>query len=1019
VDAQINTVLSDGADSARCDASDARFAPQAQTLYDLLKAQALRTPEAEAILAPGRKALTFRDLLAQIESVHMALNARGLGRGDRVALLCGRGPEAATAALGIATCATCAPLNEAMTISEIEQGLARVKASAVVVINPASGALHDAARRLNIPLLECRPSALLPAGRLSIHGGHHVAPRSAGPAQPEDVAFVLSTSGTTARAKLVPMLHSEIVSRFHRFSCLFEPLDGDRCLNLMPLCYHHGLNTGLMLPLSSGSSVILPPAFSTDVFFTCLRELKPTWFTGSFTYHQAILAALEQQPDRAAGHTLTFARSGSGPLPGRVREGLERILGIRVIEAYGSTETGIVTGNPRRGRHKPGTVGKSPFDDVAIMDGDGALLPPGKLGEVVMRGPCVFAGYEQDPEANRRIFRDGWYRTGDLGSMDADGYLSLHGRLDELINRGGEKIAPREVDEVLLDHPAVADAASFPVPHPTLHQELVAAVVLREGASATEAELRRHVAERLVRFKVPRRVLIAPALPKGPTGKVNRRQLADHFKLGAGLGGTDARANVGGLEQVLLNLWRKALKDDRLGVDDDFFICGGDSLMAVDLLLKIENELKCELSLTTLMESPTVAELAQRIARGTTEPRSDTIHVNEKGSGRPLFAVAGRGGYAFRLIPALRSLGADQPCFALQPPGEDWASVGCTTIEAMAAHYLGEIRRIQPCGPYRLLGTSFGGIVVYEMARQLQSAGEAVEFLGIVDTTPPNCRFDDFRYVSRAPEDEGEPRPAPINAVTNRNERVIASHLRAREQYWVDGRSGERLFRGELTYFYCTGELVISGDDPRRLWQRLAPSGYRLVPLAGRHGSYDHDPQFAAFKDALRAVVSGAALDCRDPAAVFERTFRFERRRASQAIVDADGSEFVVEKRPAQGVVYISHCDGGILDISGWAVDAEPLQPAQTIVLFCGDRCVGYGACSLPRPAVARKFNSPMLHFAGYRFRVPVERVDAETLRLFVLSPCGSAAELRRGQVRPKAGQPAPPAEPRPGRHVA
>ena len=238
-----------------------------------------------------------------------------------------------------------------------------------------------------------------------------------------------------------------------------------------------------MLPLVAGSAVICPPAFDVETFLACMRDFSPTWFTASFTYHQAILEWLQQRPNALAGHRLRFMRAGSGPLPAHVREGIEKIVGAPLLEVYGTTETGTVAANSPVGTRKPGTVGTSPDNDIAIMDDDGNLLAAGMEGEVVVRGAIVFDGYENDPAANERIFRGEWYRTGDHGVIDADGCIKLLGRLDEVINRGGEKIAPREVDEALLAHEAVAEAVSFPVPHATLHQEIAAAVVPRGGAT--------------------------------------------------------------------------------------------------------------------------------------------------------------------------------------------------------------------------------------------------------------------------------------------------------------------------------------------------------------------------------------------------------------------------------------------------------------------------------------------------------------------------------------------------------
>jgi acyl-CoA synthetase (AMP-forming)/AMP-acid ligase II len=212
---------------------------------------------------------------------------------------------------------------------------------------------------------------------------------------------------------------------------------------------------------------------------------------------------------------------------------LEATFGAPVIEAYGMTEASHqMTSNPLPpATRKPGSVGLPAGPEVAIMDERGELLERGEIGEVVIRGDNVTDAYENNPGANAASFTDGWFRTGDQGRMDGEGYLTITGRLKEIINRGGEKISPREVDEVLLDHPAVDQVVTFAVPHPKLGEDVAAAVVLREGMPASEQDLRDFAAGRLAPFKVPRTVLLLDEIPKGATGKLQRIGLAEKLGL--------------------------------------------------------------------------------------------------------------------------------------------------------------------------------------------------------------------------------------------------------------------------------------------------------------------------------------------------------------------------------------------------------------------------------------------------------------------------------------------------------
>jgi acyl-CoA synthetase (AMP-forming)/AMP-acid ligase II len=214
---------------------------------------------------------------------------------------------------------------------------------------------------------------------------------------------------------------------------------------------------------------------------------------------------------------------------------LEELFGAPVIESYGMTEASHqMASNPLPPKpHKPSSVGLAAGPEMAIMDEAGNLLPPGGIGEVVIRGPNVTGGYDANPEANAKAFTHGWFRTGDQGRFDDEGYLYLTGRLKELINRGGEKVSPLEIDTVLMDHPAVAQAVTFAMPHEMLGEEVAAAVVLRDGQAASEAEIRDFVSGHVAPFKVPRRIIILEEIPKGATGKLQRIGLAQKLGLGA------------------------------------------------------------------------------------------------------------------------------------------------------------------------------------------------------------------------------------------------------------------------------------------------------------------------------------------------------------------------------------------------------------------------------------------------------------------------------------------------------
>jgi acyl-CoA synthetase (AMP-forming)/AMP-acid ligase II len=339
---------------------------------------------------------------------------------------------------------------------------------------------------------------------------------------------VLHTSGTTSRHKVVPLTHANVCASAANIARSLALTATDRCLNVMPLFHIHGLIAALLASLASGARVICSPGFNALQFFGLVKEHQPTWYTAVPTMHQAILARAERNPEAVKATRLRLIRSSSASLPPTVMLELERVFGAPVIEAYGMTEAAHqMASNPLPpAPRKPGSVGIAAGPEIAIMDEHGGLMARGEIGEVVIRGDNVTPGYANNPAANAAAFAHGWFRTGDQGVLDAEGYLRLTGRLKEIINRGGEKISPREVDEILLEHPAVAQAVTFGVPHDKLGEDVAAAIVLRDGAATTERELKAFAGQRLAAMKVPRQILFVAEIPKGATGKLQRLGLA-------------------------------------------------------------------------------------------------------------------------------------------------------------------------------------------------------------------------------------------------------------------------------------------------------------------------------------------------------------------------------------------------------------------------------------------------------------------------------------------------------------
>jgi len=504
----------------------------ADTILDLLGRGEAAAP---AIGAPGRAPLAFGALRDLARRTVDDLNRMGIGRGDRVAIVLPNGPEMAAGFVGIGAGATTAPLNPAYRAEEFEFYLSDLDAKALVIQQGMDSPSRAVAAARGIPIVELVPQPDAPAGSFALRGSLAGTPRASGPAGADDIALVLHTSGTTSRPKIVPLRHVNVTASAYHIGDTLALTPDDTCLNIMPLFHIHGLIAATLSSLAAGASVSCTPGFNAFRFFGWLDEARPSWYTAVPTMHQAILALAGRHRDSIERGRLRFVRSSSSSLPPQVMQALETTFGVPVIEAYGMTEAAHqMASNPLPPRpHLAGSVGIAAGPEIAIMDDGGRLLAPGDLGEVVIRGRNVTAGYENNPDANAKAFTDGWFRTGDQGVVDAEGYLRLTGRLKELINRGGEKISPLEVDVVLMDHPAVAQCVTFGVPHDKLGEDVAAAVVLREGAEVSDHALRDFLGERLAPFKVPRRILFLDEIPKGATGKLQRIGLAEKLGLSA------------------------------------------------------------------------------------------------------------------------------------------------------------------------------------------------------------------------------------------------------------------------------------------------------------------------------------------------------------------------------------------------------------------------------------------------------------------------------------------------------
>jgi amino acid adenylation domain-containing protein len=570
------------------------------------------SPRRPAILAPGRTPLTYRELFEQVTRVTMALHNLDVGSGHRVAVVIPNGPENAVATVAVACGSACAPLDPDLTSAECSRYFRDLGIDALLTTAELDSGARTAARRLGIPIVDLITDDDPRAGTLGLTA---VASITESVESVRD-AFVLPTSGTTARPKVVPLTQANVCTSAINTSTWLRLGAEDRLLNVLPLFHAHGLFSGLMATLAAGASIVCTPGFDPSQFFDWMEEFDPTWITAVPSVHQAILAASRDRPDTAGGNSLRFIRSSSASLPATVLVELEEKFRVPVIETYGMTETtSQIASNPLPpGRRKVGSAGLAVGCEIRICDDDGHWVQPGRVGHIVVRGLNVTHGYEGDAELKSEAFDEGWFKTGDLGYLDDDGYLFIVGRTKDIINRGGQKVSPREIEEVLIEHPAIGEVVAFGYRHPSLGEDVAAAVVPRPGKRITARALRTFAARRLARFKIPRRIHVVAEIPRSRTGKISRLTLAELLEAGdrdrAAPGRKTFIPPETPVERELAGIWQTLLQCGPVGCDDDFFSLGGDSLLAVQMLGRVREKTGRDIPVQVLFEFPALGEFA-------------------------------------------------------------------------------------------------------------------------------------------------------------------------------------------------------------------------------------------------------------------------------------------------------------------------------------------------------------------------------------------------------------------------
>ncbi len=700
-------------------------------------------PNSPALLSPDQNILTYNDLWQRITAVRGRLNEAGIGAEETVAVLAPQGPIQIIAVAGALSYCACAPLQPRTVFDEVLASLRSLSASALIVSSEFA-AEAKAASEMGLVVVYAL-SDLFPKEWHVVQSANRLKPSSSN----SDAVLYPMTSATTGASRIVPLSVANLDARASARVKSLRLAASDRQLLMMSLCHALGVENTLA-QFQAGGSVVVTGGFDPTAYRRWLEDLRPTWYDCAPAVHEAALAELKDAPPQLAT-SLRFIQSAGAALPPATKTALQSILKIPVFNDYGITETGPIATDAFVEVSPPdGAAGRACGPEVAVMATSGELLSAAEEGEIAVRGTAVFSGYLDDPQATHAAFRDGWFRTGDAGHLDENGNLYITGRLKEMINRGGEKISPAEVDGVFRSHPAVMEAAAFPVPHPTLGEDVACAVVLREGSESlvSSRELLSFAGQHLAPFKVPHRIHFVDKIPRGELGKPQRWLLTE--RLADKRAGPPAPAEVTELmtaNDVVINLheiWARILDREDLGFDEDFFEAGGDSLAAVNMLAEVDQRFGCQTGLVaaSFLDEPTLLHLAGLVGKPSPPrpSRSDSsdmliFPVHDMGCSVRMFCVPtdGEEGLYFRRLATHLS---GQMDVSIVRPANTWYSRSLFTFEHAGAEAAALIRQAQSQGPYFVSGYCYGGVVASEVARHLSLMGQDVWVI-LFDTPMP------------------------------------------------------------------------------------------------------------------------------------------------------------------------------------------------------------------------------------------------------------------------------------------
>jgi oxalate---CoA ligase len=801
-----------------------------QTIHQLLEVQGATHGKHLALTDGQGSSQTYANLLSTVDNLILDLYCAGINPRDRVSIVGPNGIDLAITLLAVSSFAAAIPLNPAYTTKEFESYFSELGAKWLVVFDGYETAALDAAHSLKIGIIRVsiRMFRVVDEKRRSFEVAS-VASISGGA---DDICLVLLTSGSTGRSKKVPLTQRNVLTSAAHIcdSLLLTP--ADKCLCMWEQFHVGGLVDLLLVPLASGGSTLCAGSFNAQRLLELVEKHDITWFQAVPTTLNELVLHLHKRKGQINSQRLRFIRSVAAALSPALMQSIESLFGVPVLQTLGMTEAGplITTNRLGPGARKAGSVGLPAGPEVKVVGPDGDELPQGAAGKIMIRGENVFGGYEDASEANKELFEDGWFYTGDNGYFDADGFLFLTGRTKEMINRGGEKISPQEIDDALQLHPKIGQAAAFSVKHKTLGEDVGVAVVLRPGQQLSAAEVRVHLAHYLAGFKVPQRVYFLDGMPRDPVGKINRISLAALAESNAAL--AQQKSAFDDIQQRIARIWASELDLPHVGPNESFFEIGGDSLAGMRVLLAIEAEFKHRLSPQVWSSISTVPEMARVLRRDLandlpkpkaatsssmpdeffrtigmvmssgvikTMPDDPTIKIiNPNAKKVPLVWVFNSPDR--EMAGLLQHWNSERPLLGLYS-GSRHIPNTAEAAKIIAEHYCDRLLALFPRQDFYLAGNCRGGTIAHKILELLNARGvfpKRILFLEYIDLSLLDYPGE-IRFMFGKQSATTFVHSASIGAV-QRNEKVTDT----KKVLWIDGEHGQ--------FFYSDNGAVLARE---------------------------------------------------------------------------------------------------------------------------------------------------------------------------------------------------------------